>query len=184
MSRQRLVGVASIVALVLVAAALVLALSAQRWFGPDAAAAGPRIGAGLGGVSTEALGAARQAAVNFTTYDYRNIQQDFARFAADTTGALHKQYTSFAPDLEAKFRDLQVRAVGQVVTAGIGNEQRCTNSGCHADVTNPNQVTVLVAVNNTIHNRQVPKGRVVYDRLAFVLKLVGNRWLASEVHEL
>lgn len=184
MSRPRLVAVASVVALLLVAGALVLALSALRWFGPATAAADTSVGAGLGDVSAEVLGVARQNAVNFTTYDYRHLKQDFARFAAGTTGQLHTQYTSFAPDLQARFRGLKVQATGQVVSAGIGNMVRCTSSGCRPDDADPNQVTVLVAVNNTIRNTNVPKGKVVYDRLAFVLKLVGTRWLASEVHEL
>lgn len=164
MTRSRLLAVTGVVAALLVAAGLLLALSAQRFGSRAVAATGSA-------PDNEILAIARQDAVDFTTYDYRHLAADFRRFAARTTGQLHTQYTTFAPDLEAKFTSLRVQASGTVVSAGIG--QRTAR-----------QVTVLVAVDNTIHNKNVPKGQVVYDRLAFVLQRVGNQWLASEVHEL
>lgn len=114
------------------------------------------------------VSAARLDAVDFTTYDYRNIASDFARFAARTTGSLHTDYTRFAPDLETRFKDLKVHSVGQVITAGVVQSTSTT-------------ATVLVAVNDTVYNSKTPKGQVVYDRLAFVLQKIDGRWLASSV---
>lgn len=164
MRRVKLQPVAAVVAVVLVVAGLLLALSAQRY--------GSRAAASVGSSSdNQVLVVAQQDAVDFTTYDYRDLRTDFDRFLAQTTSPLHAQYAASVPDLIAQFRDRQVQSVGQVVSAGIG--QRSAN-----------QVTVLVAVNDMIRNKAVPNGRTVYDRLAFVLKRVGNKWLASEVHEL
>lgn len=117
------------------------------------------------------LGIAREDAVDFTTYDYQHLEADFARFAARATGALHTQYATFTPDLAARFRTLKVQSQGQVVSAGVVSQSATT-------------ATVLVAVNDTIRNAKVPKGQIVYDRLAFELQKVGDAWLASGVHEL
>jgi Mce-associated membrane protein len=117
------------------------------------------------------LEVARQDAVDFTTYDYRNLRADFSRFAARTTGSLHDQYAKFAPDLSKRFTTLKVQSQGRVISAGIVQQNDTTAS-------------VIVAVNDTIRNANVPKGQIVYDRLALDLTKVGDQWLASGVHEL
>jgi Mce-associated membrane protein len=122
-------------------------------------------------VRTTVLGVARQDAVDFTTYDYQHLQQDFALFAARATGKLHSQYVALTPDLVSRFQTLKVVSQGQVVSSGLVSQS-------------PTTAAVVVAVNDTIHNAKIPKGQVVYDRLLVDLQLINGQWLATQVQPL
>jgi Mce-associated membrane protein len=119
----------------------------------------------------QALAAARQIAVDFAAYDYRQIDKDFARVAAQSTGSFRQQYVQQS----AGVRDLivQVKAVStaQAVAAAV------VNSSARA-------ATVVVALNRTVANTKVPKGTT--DAFGVQIGLVrrGDRWLASAVKPL
>jgi Mce-associated membrane protein len=145
-----------------------------------AAAGGALAAVGTGQLSHEqsqreaqasALAAARQIAVDFAAYDYRQIDKDFARVAAESTGTFRQQYVTQS----AGVRDLiiQVKAIStaEVAAAGVVSATART-------------AAIVVALNRTVANTKVPKGST--DAFGVEIDLVrqGGRWLASNVKPL
>jgi Mce-associated membrane protein len=172
-----LTGLALLVAVALAAAAALVAVTAVKLGGltsPAAASAGDLTPATAPG--RELLGAARQAAVTYTTYDYRHLDQNFGDFAALTTGTLRKAYLNDAAALKAQFTKLKVQATGSVVSAGIGQVTP-------AAAGRPLTATVLVALDDVVRNLAAGHhSQTRYDRLVMTMQRVGGRWLCSGVN--
>lgn len=149
-------------ALVVVAAGGALAAVGTHRLSHDNALADARSGA---------LAAARQIAVDFAAYDYRRLDQDFARVAGESTGSFRDQYLKSA----AGVKDLIIQ-VQAVSTAQVAGEGLVDGSTTHA--------TVVLALNRTVINTKVPKGQS--DSFGLELDLVNlhGRWLASQVKPL
>lgn len=154
-TRTVLVVVLAVVLLVLAAAALVGALrlrdQAQR---NDARAA--------------ALGAARQEALNLTSIDGRDIDNDLKRVSAGATGPFLADFTQRAKDLKSVLTENQVVASGQVLDAAL----------VRADL---DTATALVVVDSLVKNKAVPAGRSNTYRMQLDLERHGNRWLTSSL---
>lgn len=120
---------------------------------------------------TQALSAARQIAVDFSAYNYQQIDQDFARVAAESTGSFRDDYLKQS----AGVKDLiqQVKAVSTAEVAGAAVVDATSRTA-----------TVVLALNRTVTNTKVPKGQ--HDSFGLELALVkkGNRWLATQVKPL
>lgn len=115
-----------------------------------------------------ALAAARQAAVNFTSYDYRHLDQDYQRVRDEATGAFRTDFDKQSKVLAQLIQQSKAVAKGQVVDAAL------VTAGSGA-------ATVLVAVDDTITNTQAPKGVVKHYRLRIDLKKVGGSWRVADV---
>lgn len=120
------------------------------------------------GARADALGAARQIAIDFAAYDYRHLDQDFQRVAGESVGSFRKKYLSSS----AGVQDLIVKAksvsTAEVASAGV----------VEADGTS---ATVVLAVNRTVKNTSVPNGQTDSFGLQIVLLHRNGHWLASEV---
>lgn len=128
-------------------------------------------GAHVDGAREQAMSAGAQIAVDFAAYDYRHLDSDFARVAAESTGAFRQEYLTQS----AGVKDLIVKAQA-VSTAEVAGEGVSDFSTSHA--------TVLIALDRKVVNTKVPNGQT--DSFALLIGLVkkGNRWLADQVKPL
>lgn len=119
----------------------------------------------------QALAAGRQIAVDFAAYDYRHLEADFKRVAAESTGTFKKQFTSSLAGLQDLFTKAKAVSTAEVASAGV------------ADV-GPRTATVVIAINRTITNTSVPDGQKDSLAVQLTLRRVDGRWLASELKPL
>jgi Mce-associated membrane protein len=120
-------------------------------------------------VRAEALAAGRQIAVDFSSYDYRHLPQDFKRVADEATGSFKKNFvtqSAAAADLIKKAKG--VASDAEVVTAGVTNVSR-------------NAATLLLAVNRVFKSGDKPVGVSNSFGLQITLVRSDGRWLARDV---
>ena len=155
--------------LVVVVSALVVALAA----GALAAVGSTKLSRGdsLDEARTQALSAARQIAVDFSAYNYQHIDQDFARVAAESTGAFRDDYLKQSAGVKGVI--IQVKAVSTAEVAGAAVVEASSTVA-----------TVILALNRTVTNTKVPKGQ--HDSFGLEMGLVnkGGHWLATQVKPL
>jgi Mce-associated membrane protein len=127
--------------------------------------------AALDHARAQALAAAQQIAVDFSAYDYRHIDADFARVAAESTGSFRTEYLTQSAGVKSLI--IQVKAVSTTEVAGAAVADATTH-----------RATVVLALNRTVTNTKAPNGQ----RDSFGLELIvvhkGGRWLAEQVKPL
>ncbi|MFF5212909.1 hypothetical protein [Streptosporangium sp. NPDC000396] len=123
----------------------------------------------------EALAAARLVASDMLSYDYRTIEQDFARAGGYTTGGLTEHYRRLAAALVPLAR--QQRTVQQVTVAGAAVES--AEAGRVEVLLFMNTGTVKIPAGEKEPRRQVSQNRA---RLVMVKK--DSRWLVAELSTL
>lgn len=120
-------------------------------------------------VRAEALAAGRQIAVDFSSYDYRHLPEDFKRVADEATGNFKKNFvtqSAGAADLIRKVKGVASEA--EVVAAGVSN-------------VGPSAATVVLAVNRVIRTIDKPNGVSNSFGLQITLVHSAGRWLARDV---
>ena len=119
----------------------------------------------------DVLAAARQYAVDLTTYDFATVDADFRRFARHGTKAFQASYAETIATARPAIVKAQSRALGTVVGAGLESYGE-------------GRASVLVAVDQAI--RSATKPGVTTDRSRIRLSLVraGDGWLVSAVRVL
>lgn len=152
-----------------IAAALVVALAAADvvlWIGGRHAGAVERARA-------QAVSAARQAARDILSYDYRSLQSDIAKAKSETTGLFAKQYAGSADTLLAQAT--QLRAIVQATPASPPAIVSAT-----AD-----EVVVLVFVDQASvkqpAGQRTPATRIDQSRVRMTMTKVGGRWKVSQL---
>jgi Mce-associated membrane protein len=150
--------VSAVLAVVVIAAAVVFAVFLSKASSRDSVTS----------QRESALASARQAAVNFTSYDYRHLDADYKRVRDGATGAFKADFDKQSKVLAQVIQQSKAVATGQVVDAAI------VSAGS-------SDATVLVAVDDTITNTQAPKGVVKHYRLRIDLKKIGGQWLVANV---
>jgi Mce-associated membrane protein len=122
--------------------------------------------------SADAVAAARVAAHDVLSYDYRTINGDIARAKSETTGEFAQQYASTASQLLAQAK--QVRAIVQAKPSTPG-VVTATSS----------QVVVLVFVDQLsvkeVAGAKTPTTRIDQSRVRMTMTRVGDRWLVSQL---
>ncbi|MFD8560346.1 hypothetical protein ACWDOR_16390 [Streptosporangium canum] len=155
-------GVLTAVAFALAAAVWVMYADLSRLRGNEAA-------------GQEALTAARLVASDMLSYDYRTIEQDFARAGGHTTGALTEHYRQLAATLMPLAR--QQHTVQQVTVAGAAVESA-----------EPDRVEVLIFMNTgtvkTLAGEKEPRRQVSQNRARLVMVKKDSRWLVAELSTL
>jgi Mce-associated membrane protein len=116
-----------------------------------------------------ALHAARLAAADLMTIDYRTAGSDLARIVAMSTGPFRSQVISARPGLIQ-----QVEAARSVSTANV------LAAGLTSDVSG-GTAQVIVVVDATITSKNAPNGVVDHYRETVTVTREGSRWLASQV---
>ncbi|MDT7683998.1 MAG: Mce-associated rane protein [Pseudonocardiales bacterium] len=150
-------------AAIAVAVVLVLALAAAVTFGLllQRRVATDRAGA-------EALATAKAYAVTVTSYDYQNLDRNFADVLDGATGEFKDQYTGASQTLRQLIANAKATAKGNVLGAGISSES-------------PEQVEVVVFVDQTITNAATAQPRVDRNRVIMTLTPHDGRWLVGKL---
>jgi Mce-associated membrane protein len=117
---------------------------------------------------TEVLQAARQAAVNFTTLDYRRLDRDLGRVLAGATGEFRSQFEAGTKDLSELVTANQAVSNGEVLEAGVVSDD--------AD-----SARVLVVADSTVTNAAESEPQKRHYRLQLDLVRDGERWLVSDL---
>lgn len=117
---------------------------------------------------TEVLQAARQAAVNFTTLDYRHLDRDLGRVLDGATGDFRSQFESGTKDLSALVTENKAVSQGEVLEAGVVSDD--------AD-----SARVLVVADSTVTNAADQQPQKRHYRLQLDLVRDGDRWLVSDL---
>jgi len=116
----------------------------------------------------DALAAARQAAVNLTSFNFETAVEDVARLRDSTTPHFEKQFNNDQNAFIKLIRDGQVRTSGTVNEAGVVRYQ-------------PGSARVLVAVRASVQNTQVQQPDQRNYRMAMNMVLQNGKWLADSV---
>ncbi|GGT03104.1 hypothetical protein GCM10010156_71310 [Planobispora rosea] len=123
----------------------------------------------------EALAAARSFAADMLSYDYRTIEQDFARARAYTAGDLAEHYGRLATTVGPSAR--QQRLV-----------QSATVAGAAVESAGPDRAEVLLFVNMSTTRTPAGEGQsrrqVTRGRVRFVMVRDDSRWLVTELSTL
>lgn len=146
-----------------VAAVLVLALAIAVTFGVMLRnrVATDRAGA-------EALATARAYAATVTSYDYQNLDRNFADVLDGATGEFKDQYGGASQSLRKLISDAKATSKGTVLAAGVQEAS-------------PEQVQVLVFVDQTITNSAAPTPRLDRNRVLMTLTPHDGRWLVDRL---
>ncbi|GAA3645686.1 hypothetical protein GCM10022224_005510 [Nonomuraea antimicrobica] len=130
---------------------------------------------GADAARAEAVAAARKAAPDLLSYDYRTVEQDLTRAGTFTTGELTRHYKELTKTLVTKAKAQKI--VQTVAVAGAGVERA-----------EPDRVEVLLFV-NTGTVKEIP-GKVglqqefAQNRARFVMVRQGSRWLVAALSTL
>ena len=121
---------------------------------------------------TAAVAAARTAARDLLSYDYRTMDRDIARAKSETTGLFAGQYASASDRLAQQAK--QARAIVQASPSAPGVVSASRD-----------QVVVLLfvdqaSVKQTPGQRQ-PTTRIDQSRVRMTMTLVRGRWLVSQL---
>ena len=113
-----------------------------------------------------ALAAARQSALNLTSIDNANFDQDVAAVIEGATGTFRSDFEARSKDLKQVLTENQVVSEGKVIEAGL----------VRSDSRN---ATALVVVDSNVKNTAAPEGRVNTYRMQLELELRDGKWLTS-----
>ena len=111
----------------------------------------------------DALAAGRQHAVNFTTIDYRKVDEATNRVKAGATGEFLSSYTSQVDDLKKVI----------VENKSVSSVERAEAALVTGDL---DSATVIVGIIAPTSNTVVPKGEKKTYRTKLGLRLVGEQW--------
>ena len=116
-----------------------------------------------------ALAAARQVAVDYTTYDYHHLRADFDRLKAESTGKtmLDQISTALEDGVPLLVRG-KVVSEGHVLSAGVADAK-------------DNRVAVVAAVDATVTNTVAPTGTPRRYRFQLIMTKVDGKWLVSDL---
>ncbi len=116
----------------------------------------------------DALGAARQVAVNFSTLDYRTFDRDIARVTAEATGSFRSDFAAQAAQIKKV-----VVANRSVSTGAVDEAALVTSSGSKA--------RVLLALDANVTNTGTTAPAARHYRVQLDLAKVHGHWLANQL---
>jgi Mce-associated membrane protein len=112
---------------------------------------------------------ARTYATDFGTYNYKTIDQDFARVKAHLTPSFATSYDSISQTL--KQTDVQLKGMSTATVQGVAVESL-----------NTTQAVLLVFLDQSVTSTQSPTARIDRNRLRMTLQRQKNgQWLMSEL---
>lgn len=116
----------------------------------------------------EALATAQAYAVTVTTYDYQNLDRNFADVLDGATGEFKDQYAGASRTLRQLISGAKSTSKGTVLAAGIQSQST-------------DQVVVLVFVDQTITNAVAPQPKIDRTRVVMTLTPHDGRWLVGKL---
>ncbi len=120
------------------------------------------------GARTSALTAARTYAVQLASYDYRNLDRNFAIVAGESTPSFRRSFTESSDALKATLAKYKATAGATVVSAGL------VSSGT-------SQAEALVFLTQKIANATQSKPTTDRSQVQISLVKSGGRWLINQV---
>lgn len=116
----------------------------------------------------DALSAARQIAVNFSTLDYRSFDQDIARVSGEATGSFRSDFAAQAAQIKSVVVADKSVSTGQVAqTALVSSSSKAAR--------------VLVVLDADVTNTSTTTPTARHYRVQLDLAKVHGRWLASQL---
>ncbi len=122
----------------------------------------------LDSARTEALSAARGYAKDLSTYNYNNLNGNFAAVTANSHGQFAQQYKQVSASLTELIKQNQAVSDGSVLSAGIVD----------ADA---NHAVVALFVDQKITNTSNPQPRIDRNRMQMTLVHDNGRWLIDDI---
>lgn len=120
----------------------------------------------------DALAAARSAAVDLLSYDFRRLDADFERGRRHVTGRFAEEYaTTTEKTVRPTATRYQAVVEATLVDAGVRSATR-------------DRAIVIVFVNQTSRNTRLVAPQIDQNRVRLTLTRVGEAWLVSEVDAL
>jgi Mce-associated membrane protein len=115
---------------------------------------------------------ARQAAIAYagvlTSIDSNNVDQNFRQVLDGATGEFKDMYTQSSVQLRQLLIDNKATAHGVVVDSAVASESM-------------DRVVVLLFIDQTVTNAQVPDPRIDRSRIKITMEKVDDRWKAAKV---
>jgi Mce-associated membrane protein len=115
---------------------------------------------------------ARQAAIAYagvlTSIDSNNVDQNFRQVLDGATGEFKDMYTQSSVQLRQLLIDNKATAHGVVMDSAIASESM-------------DKVVVLLFIDQTVTNAQVPDPRIDRSRIKMTMEKVDGRWKAGKV---
>jgi Mce-associated membrane protein len=124
----------------------------------------------LAATATTAVAEGGQLAVDFTSFDYRTLDQDRTQTASHLTPAFAKVYLAQSSATSPYITKIKAVSVSQVVATGL-----------QAFSPSKHTASVDVALNDTAKNIKSPTGAVTYYRVQVQMVDQNGQWLASNV---
>jgi Mce-associated membrane protein len=117
---------------------------------------------------TTALDAARTYATDLSTYDFNNLDRNFAAVTANSHGQFAEQYKQISGSLTELIKQNQAVSQGSVLSAGIVEADQ-------------NRAVVALFVDQQITNVNNPQPRIDRNRMQMTLVNVDDRWLIDDI---
>ena len=116
---------------------------------------------------TSAMQAARQLALDFTTYDYQTSDADFKRVTDDSTGQFKEEFAAGASQVKTEVVTNQASSQGEVVEAAVVSNDK-------------DSAQVLVIANAVVTNTAAKDGVQRRYRIKLDMVREKNRWLTAD----
>lgn len=116
-----------------------------------------------------ALDVSRSAALAFTTYNYKEIDASFDRLRDSATNEFFGQFTKAGAQLRPLIIKKKASSEGKIIAAGLEGDM------------DAGRASVIVAVDATVRNTDLPNGAVQRFRLRMNLKQVGDEWRVEQI---
>lgn len=120
------------------------------------------------GAREEALATARSYAVTVTSYDYQELDENFADGLDGATGEWRDKYSGASEKLKALITKAKATATGEVVAAGVKSASE-------------DRAEVLLFVDQEVTNAVAKKPQVDRNRILMSLEKHDDRWLVSSL---
>ena len=123
--------------------------------------------------ASEALNTARSFAVTLTTYDYNNLDKNFADVLDGATGDFKNEYTGGSSTLRQLLQQAKATSRGTVLDAGVKSAST-------------DRVEIVLVANQVVTNAAIKEGETRVDRSRFLMVMENHdgRWLVSSVRML
>lgn len=112
--------------------------------------------------------AGRQYALDLTTYDYRNLEGNFAAVTQNSTEKFGEQYKEVSESLTALIQQYQATSEGTVIRQGVAEADE-------------GRVVLTLFVDQSVSNTNTPQPRVDRNRMQMTLLREGDRWLLDDL---
>lgn len=114
------------------------------------------------------LQAARQEAIYLTSLDYKTIEKDLQRIMQGATGEVEQMFADRSDVFQKTLSKNEVVTTGEVLSAGLASADH-------------DSAKVLLVVDSTVKNKEVPKGAIRHYRMWMTLVRKDGQWLVSKL---